>query len=258
MVLRTISFSEQLTMIKFRSLIFCLLGFASLGTSTLAHSPVGFFEVLAVDPARPIEHKVDLQSTFDEAKTATDLKGPQFFARSVGCLERPPKEKAAYLNWFQITDVAVDAVRHVSTLDMVRGSSSEPLKIQGAEFLLCPAQLITTGIPDPIPFGLDHYKAYRVVDAPSVDLKVVLTGSVGSADRKLLRPIFVCLPTSEQHHDEEFSVTHPKDCFVVYELDKLAHQQTFSTLDQFGLNELKSTEIRWICVRAAFLRSIAD
>jgi hypothetical protein len=112
-----------------------------------------------------------------------------------------------------------------------------------------------SGIPDDIPDGLDHYKAYRVVDATDVDL-VVETLNVSdskSAKRKLGRPVFVCLPTTQWHHDEHIEATHPKDGFVVYEMDQQFNSVTYSTIDQFGLNELRGKSSKWLAVRAAVL-----
>ena len=153
-------------MSEFRLSILSVLFAALLGTSSFGHSPVDFLEVLSVEPARPIQHDVELQSMFDKGRKASLLEGPQFFSRSVGGMDKPAKKKLAYLTWFRIVDAPEEPVRQVSILDMVRGGSSDPLKIQAAEYLLCPSQLITTGPPDSVPFGLDYFKAYRVVDAP--------------------------------------------------------------------------------------------
>lgn len=235
------------------SVLLVALFLASFNTFVQAHSPVEFLEVLSVESARPIQHGVELKSKFDDQKIETQLEGPRFFSGSVGCLNRSAKKKRAFLNWFKIVDAPKEPIRQLSVLDMVRGSSNKALTIQGAEYLLSPSQLITTGVPDAIPAGLDHYKAYRVVDAPSLDQQVVLNDSFGPAERKLGVPRFVCLPVRQWHHDEYVSATHANDCFVVYELDEQDHEQKFSTMDQFGLNELETSKSVWLCVRAALL-----
>lgn len=245
---------------RFQSLIvtfagfFALVGFSALAGVADAHTPVDFLEVLRVEPARPIEHAVELQGKFDSEKVETELLGPQLFSRSVGCLNRPVKSTPAYLSWYKIVRPETEPVREIVVLDMVRGSANKLLKIQAAEYLLSPSQLITTGAPDDIPSGLDHYKAYRVVSPPSLDLDVNLTNSVGPEKRRLGKPIFVCLAVREWHHEEYSDTSHPNDCFVVYELDEHEHSHSFSTVDQFGLNELQSSKAQWLCVRAAWLR----
>jgi hypothetical protein len=137
---------------------------------------------------------------------------------------------------------------------MVRGSKNKALKIQAAEYLLSPSQLITTGSPDSIPHGLDNYKAYRVVDAVSLDRQINLKASSGPEVRRLGKPIFVCLPASQWHHEEYSPASHPNDCFVVYQLDAQEHAELVNTIDQFGLNELQTTKAQWLCVRAALFR----
>ncbi len=224
----------------------------------LAHTPVDFLEVLSVVPARPIEHSVELKSTFDESKVETMLVGPKMFARPVECMARSVKKPRAYLNWFKIVEPGSEPVREVEVLDMVRGSSNKLLKIQTAEYLLSPSQLITTGSPDSIPHGLDNYKAYRVVGASSLDRQINLTGSSGPEVRRLGKPLFVCLPTREWHHDDYSAASHPNDGFVVYELDAHRVTESVSTIDQFGLNELQATKTQWLCVRAALLRKTAE
>ena len=134
------------------------------------------------------------------------------------------------------------------------GASDKRLQIGNAAFLLSPAQLISSGVPDEVPEGLDLYKAYRIVKADAVDLKLDLVGSVGARRVAVGKPVLLCLPTDQWHHDETVLVSHPNDCFVVYELKEQSVTPTFSTIDQFGINELKASKIRWLCVRAAFLR----
>jgi hypothetical protein len=237
----------------FRSLIPFLFTVAILDAVACAHTPVDFLEVLEIEPARTITHAVELKSKFDSEKVKTELEGPRFFSRSVECLNRPVKKPPAYLNWFEIVAPEVEPVREIDVLDMIRGGSSKSLRIKSAEYLLSPSQLITTGVPESVPGGLDHYKAYRIVDAPSLDQDVTLTDRDGPTKRRLGKPLFVCLPVREWHHDEYFAASHPNDCFVVYQLDERSHAEKFSTLDQFGLNELQSKGHQWLCVRAALL-----
>lgn len=222
--------------------------------SVVAHSPVEFLEVLEVKPSLPVEHAVDLKSKLDADRLGTNLHGPAFFARAVGAMNRTVKRQRAYLNWFKITDTQTSPIRDVEILDIVRGNGNKQLRIGSAEFFLSPSQLITSGAPDAIPSGLDHYKAYRVVDSASLNLEIELAETVSTSKRRVGRPIFVCLPVKEWHHAEFFDASHPNDCFVVYELDEQATSQQFTTIDQFGLNELKSSKNRWLCARGAVLK----
>jgi hypothetical protein len=225
---------------------------------TLAHTPADFLEVLQVQAASPIKHAVELKSRLDQKKAATDLSGPEFFARAVGGMKRPVKHPRAYLNWYKIDRPQPQPVRELVVLDMVRGSANKSLKVDVAQYLLSPSQLITSGVPDPVPEGLDHYKAYRVVDAPVLQMEVELTDSAIAGKRVVGKPLFVCIASQEWHHDEYFAASHPNDCFVVYQLDVQVAKEEFNTLDQFGLNELRCKQSLWICVRAALLRTKSD
>ena len=225
-----------------------------LGASVEAHSPVDFLEVIKVDPAQLIEHDVELKTNLDSDRVKSSLKGPVYFSRAVGALGREIKKPLAYLNWFVIANPKTKSSQDVEVLDMVRGSRSKKLRIGPAEYLLSPAQRITTGAPDPIPEGLDLYKAYRILNGTDVGLELQMTDSLGAGERKVGKPLYLCVPTSQWHHDETVTPSHPKDCFVVYELEDQPLEGSFSTIDQFGLNELRAVDQPWISVRAAFLR----
>ena len=241
----------------FRLLFVCVVIAVGSGSNLPAHTPVEFLEVLSVQPARKVEHAIDLKSKFDASKRETQLDGPLLFSRSVGCLGRAAMKQPAYLNWYKIVDPIDEPVRTVSVLDTVRGSANKSLQIRSAEYFLAPSQRITTGPPDAIPGGLDQYKAYRVIDSPAMEQDVKLTSSTGPEDRQLGKPLFVCVPAEEWHHESSFGVTHADACLVVYELDSKAHVETFATIDEFGLNELESDKSQWLCVSGVLLRSPA-
>jgi hypothetical protein len=196
---------------------------------------------------------VTLQGRFDAERADVDLVGPVCFSRAIGGLNRQVSKPPAYLTWYTIRKPKTESARMLKVLDMVRGSADKVLKVTTAEFFVSPSQLITTGVPDSIPEGLDHYKAYRVVDAPSLDREITVTGSHSATKRRLGKPLFVCLAVKEWHHDEHFPASHPNDCFVVYELDEQRASETYYTMDQFGLNELAGNKNHWLCVRAALL-----
>lgn len=234
----------------FKHMLFGFVVAAISATTVQAHTPVLYLEVLEGKPSNMIEHGVELQSVLDQKKAETDLEGPHHFSLAVGCLGRKVKDEKAYLAWYKIVNAKKQAPRKVAVLDLIRGSESTPLTIGAAEYFLTPAQRITTGPPSEIPGGLDHYKAYRILDAPSRELVVTLTDSAGPAERKVGKPIFLCVAAKEWHHEEHFPASHPEAGFVVYELDDQEHAEKFSLIDQFGLNQVTVSKSRWLCVRA--------
>lgn len=234
-----------------------LFGCVSSSPATLAHSPVDFLEVVRVKPAQVIEHGVETKSRYDSERKESSLEGPVYFSRGVGAMKRVVKSPRAYLSWFAIKNPTSQPRRRVDVLDMVRGGTSKQLQIGNAAFLISPSQLLTSGSPDDVPEGLDIYKAYEIHDGTSVDLKLDIESSLGNGNVNVGKPIYLCMSSAEWHHDETFAVSHPNDCFVVYEIDQQPVASTFNTIDQFGINELKGSSLRWICVRAAFLRDKA-
>ena len=234
----------------------CLFLFTLLtGSWAQAHSPVDFLLASEVEPGNPINHAVELKSRLDEDKVATNLTGPSMLFRAVGGMGRPQKKRLAFLTGYKIANPKEEPLREIKVLDIVRGSSNKSLKIQSAEHVLCPAQMITSGPPQDVPDGLDHYKAYRVVEPPAVDMPITLADGSEEQSRSIRKPLYVCLPVRQWHHEEFVSATHPNDGFVIYQLDKQAGEKTFTTIDQFGLNELKASASQYLCVRATILRN---
>ena len=229
----------------------------SFGTA-YAHSPVEFLEVLQGKPSNLIEHGVEIKSVLDDKKATAKLVGPDHFAIAVGCLKRPVKKEKAYLVWYKIAKPKKESSRKVTVIDLLRGADVPPLTIGAAEYFLSPAQRITTGPPSEVPHGLDHYKAYRILDAPFLNLDVTLTESAGPAKRRVGKPLFLCVAAEEWHHEEHFKASHRRDCFVVYELDLRDHAEKFSLIDQFGLNQVSASKSRWLCVRARLSANAHD
>jgi hypothetical protein len=162
------------------------------------------------------------------------------------------------MSWYRIAEPIQMAPRNLSVLDMVRGSENTMLTIGRAEFLLGPTQRIKSGPPTPIPDGLDHYKAYKIIDAADMQMSVEISTAERVDQREITRPIYLCVSTEEWHHEKHFSSTHPRDCFVVYQLDAQPRDEKVSTIDQFGLNQLRASKSQWICVRASLLKSAPD
>jgi hypothetical protein len=240
------------------TLIGPLVVVALTASQLFAHTPVEFLKVFQVNAANQIEHAVDLQGVYDKQRISTELLGPQLFSRAVGCLDRRQKKPIAYLSWYKIVQPKGEPQRTVSVLDLVRGGEDMELSISKAEFFLSPSQSIATGTPDPVPAGLDQYKAYQVIDGAAVDREIEVVDADEKETRKLLRPLFVCIAVEEWHHDEHFASSHPRGCFVVYQLDSKTSDEKFSTIDQFGLNQLRASSSDWLCVRGALLVSGAE
>ena len=229
------------------------LFFTDVRQQASAHRPVEFFEVIHVRPVNTIEHAVELQSTLDAKRVESNLVGPEFIARSVGCMGRPASIKSAFLNWYRIGNPMEASPRTVSVLDLIGGEDGSKLTLGAAEFVLSPAQRIQSGPPDQIPEGLDHYIAYRIVDPSKLGTPIDIESGGNTQSRKVVRSVFCCVSAKQWHHDEFIDATHPRDCFVVYEMESRPNAEKFSTIDQFGMNRLRASKSVWLGVRATLL-----
>lgn len=223
-----------------------------------AHTPVEFLEVLEGKPSNLIEHGIEVKGIFDAKKSIIDLEGPYCFSAAVGCLGREAKKQKAYFSWYRIVRPKQEAPRQVACIDLIRGGETTPLTIGAAEFFVSPAQRITTGAPSEIPDGLDHFKAYRILNAPAREMDVTLTESLGPAKRRVGKPAFLCIAAEEWHHDEYFPATHRRTGFVVYELDPQQQNGNITLIDQFGLNQVASSTSRWLAVTASISTKLVN
>ncbi|MEM8670990.1 MAG: hypothetical protein AAGG48_25905 [Planctomycetota bacterium] len=221
-----------------------------------AHTPADFMEVLEGKPSNLVEHGIEVKDIFDSQKAEIDLEGPYHFSQAVGGMGRSAKGPKAYMSWYKIQNPKKQEPRKVVCIDFVRGDESKPLTIGSAEFFLSPAQRITSGPPSEIPVGLDLYKAYRILDEPSRDMDIELTGA-DSAKRRIGKPLYLCIAAEEWHHDEYTPATHRRTAFVVYEIDEKDSDAKFTLIDQFGLNQVASSKSRWLCVSASVSTKLA-
>jgi hypothetical protein len=213
-----------------------------------ANEPVGFCEVVVVTPSRTINHEIDLKGQFDEEVTETFLMGPQLFSHAVGFGGKTPVNEDTYLNWYKIEKPVAEPRRALYIRDPLRGNGRHQIVIGNAAFLLSPSQRVTSGPPNPIPAGLNPFKAYRIVGSNPGNWKARLTGSFGPKDRVATKAVFLCLPVEQWHHDEHFDIKNPNACMLVYELVPKEVNLKVSTIDQFGLNSLSVTSTKWVCL----------
>ncbi|MEL7266544.1 MAG: hypothetical protein AAFP69_17280 [Planctomycetota bacterium] len=236
------------------ALVACMLP----ALTSSAHGPLGLLEFHAVQPSEKIRHAVDTQSSVDSDRSATQLSGPAFFGLSVGGLNLPQPKVPAFLSAYKIENPPAPKIRKLTVLDPIGGSRT--YAIGPASFLLSPAQCISEGPPPEIPHGLEHYKAYAIIDAPRMDKQLDIqrvdkNKKTSTAKRKIGSAKFICVPTNQWHHGESVRVWHKRDAFVIYDLDPQPSAETFAVIGQFGLNQLKSKTSAWLATSAKLIDS---
>ena len=237
---------------KRSSILFLVCLYAALSAAAVADADdqLDLFEVVKVTPSRLIKHDLTIQGRFDAERIVTDLKGPEFFSHPVGKHEKRARDRDSCLNWYRITDAKSEPARRLSLRDPLHGSDSYPLRVGSAEFVLSPAQRLTSGSPSEASARLSYFKAYRIVEGPQVNQQVELNDSLGPQSRQVIRAALLCIPVEQWHHDDHSPIKNPKDCLVVYELQPHKHNAKMSIMDQFGLNELSIESSVWLTVPA--------
>jgi hypothetical protein len=228
-------------------LLYALTPLQSLGA---ARTLGDCFEVVAVTPSRVINHEVDLQGPFDDGVVETFLTGPQLFAHAIGFGHAAAQDRAAFVNWYKITKPTTAPRRVLSVRDALRRSDTQQITIKDVAFVLLPAQRVTTGPPSRVPDRLNHFKAYKILDATQIRHKVELKRSFGPEERTVTNALFFCVPVEQRHHDEHFPIKDARNCILVYELLPVKHNVRITTIDQFGLNRLEAECSKWLCVPA--------
>ena len=145
---------------SFRYTLIATLTTICCGTAG-AHSPAKFLEVLEGKASSVIQHGVEVKTVLDPKRAEVALRGPELFARGVLAMGRSGRPPEAYLGWYKIESSDTESLHTVSILDPFRGGDNVKLSLSGAEYLLCPTQVITSGPPAAIPHGLDYYEAFR-------------------------------------------------------------------------------------------------
>lgn len=229
---------------------------AAVDVSPYPPVELGALEVLAVSPGRRIDHDVELKGALDTEKIETVLTGPEAFAHAVGDDKAEGRIPQLAFNWYKIVRPVKQPVRELTIRDAE--GKEQTIRIGDAAYLLSPAQRITTGAPDPLPAGLNNFRAYEVEQGPELNRHVQLRGTLGSGERTIIKVAYICLPVEQWHHDDQVPVTNRRSCLLVYALNPEDHHDEVTTLDQFGLNGLKTRASSWLCLPVQLVETGTD
>ena len=167
------------------------------------------------------------------------LTGPRYFAATAG-RDLPNSTEHGVFNWYQIKDEAEVETARVTVWVGSKETSAGTFRLGAPAYFLSTTQRISEGTPDPVPEGLCHFVAYRVLDGEQNQRKMTLAADAQAEEVVLKRAAFLCVPVEEWHHHEHFPVKNKASCLVVYEVDAMeAAEPRITALDQFGLHSLQ-------------------
>jgi hypothetical protein len=210
----------------------------------------------AVEPKTPFEHGMVAKSEFETKQRNSEIVGPKFFSEQA----KSASEKAAYFNWYAIENAQAALKNAVSVTDSVVAKGDLTIKLGEEAFLVTPAERISSGSPPPSEDWSQFMKAYKVEscsmgDKPlaTISDSVEIDTLAGKLSVRGLQLAYVAVPCEWWHHDEYRKVASSSDRVLIYEIkDASKVAQTVTTIDEFcGLNSLRLSAARWICVRTS-------
>ena len=92
-----------------------------------------------------------------------------------------------------------------------------------------------------LPYLLDHFKLYNVVEGEPVGVTVGLEDQFGSYEAMVLEPLFFGNPAAKEHEGVLTDIWNPDDHLTFYSLSPQAETQTWcvEVYNQFGLQNFK-------------------
>lgn len=193
--------------------------------------------VVAVKASNPLLHGFEVKTALDDGRRWVSIRGPQLYSSPD---ELEPNVLPSYLTWYEIRKPGTEPVRKVVLTDEFSGQQSFELQLAAPAYYLMPAQTIKDGPPQEVPANLNHFVAFRIANVESVALPEPTPG----------KPVFVCLPAEQWHHDEHVKIKDPSALLMVYAVDEQVSGTKATTIDQFGLNGMTFGKKQYVSVAA--------
>jgi hypothetical protein len=209
--------------------------------------------VYSVRPEKLVQHEVTMQSPLDAKRWEPALEGPNY--HSFSSVRGSRSNEVARFNWYALAKSSPAFTRKVAVAIQYPRQVRLEFQLGEALYFLSTSQRLAEGKPPPAPKQLSHLVAYRITgDAESgYDVEAEIPLKTAQSKMRLKRPVLLCLPVQEWHHDDYSPVGDAGFCMIVYETEGQGstNDLEIGTLDQFGLNSLrlKSTGLVGVSAR---------
>ncbi len=208
------------------------------------------------EPSKLIKHAVEWNSVIDPRRQETALVGPRMYATELS--SEPNAPTAILFSWYEFPPAAEERPGFKVRVSRDAGDLVETFAVGDASYFASQTQRLHEGTPAEIPDGLSQFVVYDILEGASERQNVILSTPSGQTAYEVIGPAFLCVPGEQWHHDEYFAVCDAASCWLVYETEATPHASSISTLDQFGLNELKLGAAEWLCVPATLIGVSSD
>jgi hypothetical protein len=213
--------------------------------------------IYSVRPEKLIEHEVTLESPLDAKRWEPVLEGPTY--HSFSSVRGVHSNEVARFNWYALAKSIPAPTRKVAVAIQHPRRVRVEFQLGEAVYFLSTSQRLAEGKPPPAPKQLSHLVAYRITgDAESgYDVQAEIPLETAESEVRLKRPVLLCLPVQEWHHDDYSPVGDADFCLIVYETEVQGstNNPEIGTLDQFGLNSLRLKRAGLVGVSA---RTLSD
>lgn len=215
-------------------------------------------ETMVIRSARPeniVQHDVQVKGPLDSRPWEPSLEGPSHHSNA---FVSDTRNEEARFNWYALGNTSEIPARTITVLAQIPDQAPVEFKLGKPMYFLSMAQQLADGKPSSAPKQLSHMVAYLVNGDTRLDPKAEVSVQLGSATMRvrLERPLLLCLPVEEWHHDEHSDVSDASFCLIIYETQPYgpSDPRTARTLDQFGLNSLQLQRAELVGVSASNVR----
>jgi hypothetical protein len=183
--------------------------------------------------------RVELAGQFDREPKAAVLTRLTHFANPVSKNHEGIRDKNAHLTWYELEEKEGDSERDL----VVRNQfGQQNFTIGRAVAFLAPA--LKRERESVFPWGLDHFKCYEVLDAPSFGNEVLLEDQFGTDQVAVWQARLFCVPAEKRIGERRYPIKNERDHLTFYEITPHEKVEERWVEDQFGrrsLVTLKST-----------------
>jgi len=224
-----------------------MLGCAARASTDTAGKPS--LVVREAQPEKVIRHEVEWRGPLRSERRVSMLEGPKLFSGPVSA-EKNTSEPVRF-SWYKIE--GTDEFPATTVCVTMAGGSEVEFVVDAAAYLLSMTQTLDVGTPADIPAWLSQYVAYRILTPLDREGKLPAAPVTADPNIHLKSPALLCLPVEQWHHHDSFPVKSSESCWIAYSVaPREGEVESLSTLDQFGLNSLQLTAVKWLCVPGEF------
>ena len=192
------------------------------------------------------EESLKLKLRFEESPRKAQISTLVHFANPVSKNDEGMADETAHLTWYKL---GTDDVEPQRTVTFKNQFGIQKWVLGQPILLVVPAEKNDEGTPE----GIDHYKAYEVLDVTGdkAEASVSLVDQWFDQKTQLGDPIWYCIPVSKKRENERLvKINHFRSHLAVYKIAPMGidNGMKFTASDQFMSADLVAKRSMWLCV----------